>query len=209
MKALFESVRELIEILTEIPWMELKHILAIIRRSEGPSEANERFAKHGYRVRFNPTLKTPAAYLGVEDMIYIHPRLGRDPDLLEIIEHEMMHREQYKRVRQRGGNPKEVATSYRSHIMDPRGRIRVDRYSSHPHELQANARAAISLARRKGLDPYQLLLQGKLGDILQTVPPGNKARFAKYVWQMLQAEKERDKPIPEALLPWPPLEELL
>ena len=108
-------------------------------------------------------------------------------DWRTVIEHELTHRGQMLRAYQRGGNLAKIVKSHEKYFLGKHGEVRMDRYTTHPLEMQALARNAVSKAKTFGRDPAVLMRRGELGQYAP-LAPGDRKRFGKYAYQMLQGE---------------------
>lgn len=188
-----KSARKLIETFTGPPEEEVNAAVEIIKRSNTWQEANQ--SLEPYWVRFaddNPILNHTGAVGGFDHesgFVELNARYfnRHGVDWRTVIEHELTHHGQMRRAWNRGGDLKQIKASHERHFFDKNGNIRMDRYTTHPLEMQALARNAVSSAKLSGRNAQDLLRRGKLG-ALAPLPPGNRKRFGKYAYQMLTAE---------------------
>ena len=183
---LFKGVtaRQIIESLFGPEAEEVNEVVSIIQSAQTWEEANEKLKP--FRIRFSEN--SPYGSPGFDPatgITWLPARIfGTGQDWFTIIEHEFTHRDQMVRAWQRGGDLDRITASQNRHFFDKRGNLRMDRYKSHPLEMQALAKNAISKATKQGKDLEKMARSGQLRGYAP-YPPGNRKRFGKYAYQML------------------------
>jgi hypothetical protein len=185
------ALEVLLEVLTGASHEEVNEILGILRRARSWKEANTALAD--YRIMFDPEhiwakSGARAGFDPEHNITWLNPSSfwpGRNWRVE--IEHELMHREQMRRAWERGADMTKIARSHERYFFDKQDRLRHDRYTRHPMEMQALARNAITAARNDRQDPVKLLRNGTLA-AYAPMYVGDRPRFGKYAWQILKAE---------------------
>jgi hypothetical protein len=172
----------------------VREIISVIKSSPTWQAANERLAQYGIeftdaRQELNQT-GAPGGYaLDVKKVLLnANTFRRRDTPWDVILNHELVHKEQMDRMMQSGGDPDEVHRSLERRFIARDGTINMANYTQHPFEMQALAKNAVVAAGRHAKHE---LRRGRLG-AYAPLEPGDKKRFGKYAYQMLQAEELAD-----------------